>query len=635
MVVFKKGERRGLCREGSVKNHSKETTNVSKNDCRFIYEKCKSSIFQYYLSRKNAAWGITMIEKIWGFLKKKGLKILWIAYVSISVILTIRFADRLLVKDYESISKCLFLDKHWNIIYHDTFHQNVSLGDFVFDKVKTGDRIVMQRALPDDWEMKEGMLRLGIRHTAVKMYIGDSLVYEYGFDRAEKNKTVGSGYLFIDFPDHYKGKKMKLELCASENEAFTQIDNLRIYEWKNAYRALLTENRIPMFVGVFLLIFGLSTLIITMFAMLVSRKYARIFCISSFSVCMGLWTLCNYDILLVFSIPLYSKSLIEYLALYLLPVPLLVYMDGNVKNLDNKVLKIVFKVLFAVQLIFDFVIIGLHTKDIVHCAAALPYQQALIVCHLVLFTVIVILNLKTKNFLNRLYLVGMLIMLGCVGYDLYGYYMERYNGNFSVGIKGISALGMMVFIFILIIEFYMELSYKMMQEAERNSLIKSAYTDELTQLHNRRYCSEHMQQINEDQTAEYTVVCFDLNNLKVVNDTLGHAQGDMLIKSAAEVIETSFGRLGVVGRMGGDEFIAILKNTSKGGMDAVIRQFQENIKKKNQEVKGLNLAIAYGYASSFETGEKGVEKLYQEADDRMYENKQQYKKEHPYARGRQ
>ncbi len=576
-----------------------------------------------------------MIEKIWKFLKKNGLKIFWIAYVSASIVFTIRFADRLLVQDYEAISKCLYLDNHWNITYHETFYQNVSLEDFAFEKVKIGDKIVMQRTLPDDWEMQEGVLRLNIRHTAVKMFIGDSLVYEYGFDRVEKNKTVGSGYLFIDFPDQYKGKKMKLELWASEDEAFAQVDSLRIYEWKNAYRVLLTENRIPMFVGIFLLIFGLAILIVTMFAMLVSHKYARIFCISAFSICMGLWTLCNYDIVLIFSMPLYSKSLIEYLALYLLPIPLLVYMYGNVKNLDHRVLKIVFKVLFAVQLVFDVVIIGLHTKDIVHCAAVLPYQQALIVCHLVLFTVIVILNLKTKNFLNRLYLVGMLIMLGCVGYDLFGYYIERYNGSFSVRIKGVSALGMMVFIFILIIEFYMELSYKMMQEAERNSLIKSAYTDELTQLHNRRYCSEHMQQINEDQTAEYTVVCFDLNNLKVVNDTLGHAQGDMLIKSAAEVIEKSFGRLGVVGRMGGDEFIAILKNTSSGGMDAVIGQFQENIKKKNQEVEGLNLAIAYGYASSFETGEKGVEKLYQEADDRMYENKQQYKKEHPDARGRQ
>lgn len=576
-----------------------------------------------------------MIEEIRNFLKKNGLKILWVVYVSASIVLTMRFADRLLVQDYESISKCLFLDDHWDITFHDTVSHDVLLDDFSLDEVMNGDRIVMQRTLPENWEMTEGVLRLKIRHTAVKMFVDDALVYEYGFDRVERNKTVGSGYLFIDFPDEYKGKNLRLELQASEDKILSRLDSIRVYEWKNAYRVLLTENRIPLLVGVFLVIFGLSTLIITMFAMLVSHKYARIFCISTFSICMGLWTLCNYDILLVFSIPLYSKSLIEYLSLYLLPIPLLIYMYDNVKNLNHRILKVVFQVLFLVQLVFDIVIIGLHTNDIVHCAAVLTYLQMLIVCHLVMFTVIVVMNLKTKNFLNRLYLAGMLVMLACVGYDLYGYYADRYKGVAVSGPKGISALGMMVFIFILIIEFYMNLSYKMMQEAERNSLIKSAYTDELTQLHNRRYCSEHMQQINEEKNAEYTVVCFDLNNLKVVNDTLGHAQGDILIKSAAQVIEKTFGKQGVVGRMGGDEFIAILKDSNKAGMDTLLKQFQANIDKKNKETAGLNLAIAFGYASSYETGEKGIEKLYQKADDRMYENKQQYKKEHPDSRGRQ
>lgn len=87
--------------------------------------------------------------------------------------------------------------------------------------------------------------------------------------------------------------------------------------------------------------------------------------------------------------------------------------------------------------------------------------------------------------------------------------------------------------------------------------------------------------------------------------------------------------------MGGDEFIAILKNSRRERIETLLKQFQQNIDKKNQNVPDLNLAIAFGCASSYETGEKEVEKLYQEADDRMYENKQQYKKEHPDVRGRQ
>ena len=165
-----------------------------------------------------------------------------------------------------------------------------------------------------------------------------------------------------------------------------------------------------------------------------------------------------------------------------------------------------------------------------------------------------------------------------------------------------------------------------MQEAERNSLIKSAYTDDLTQLSNRRYCSEYMQKVNNEQISDYAVVCFDLNNLKVTNDTYGHAKGDLLIKSAADVILETFGACGVVGRMGGDEFIAILKTAYKEEIENLLKKFCTNMARKNQEEPELNLSISYGYASSNEAAEKKIEKIYQIADDRMYANKKEYKR---------
>ena len=53
-----------------------------------------------------------------------------------------------------------------------------------------------------------------------------------------------------------------------------------------------------------------------------------ILCISLFSVCIGLWTLCYYNVLLIFTMPLYTISLLEYLSLYLAPIPLIIYRQG-------------------------------------------------------------------------------------------------------------------------------------------------------------------------------------------------------------------------------------------------------------------------------------------------------------------
>ncbi|MDE5777873.1 MAG: GGDEF domain-containing protein [Lachnospiraceae bacterium] len=562
------------------------------------------------------------------FTIKNGLKTIWIIYAIFSIMIWLPKIDNLLKKDYAEISKHILLDDDWNITINDKFYQDVSLDDFQFTPVKKGDQITMQRQLPGDWEnIIEGVLRLHIRQTSVNIYIDDELIYEYGSDRVNQNKTVGSGFQFINFPDKYKGKSIRIELYVSENNALARFDSIRIYDWKNAYRVLLTENRLPMFLGSFLVIFGLSIVMITTFAVLQSRKYIRIFCISAFSICMGLWTLAYYNVILVYSIPLYSVSLIEYMALYLSPLPLIIYMHKNVKNLKNKILKTIYWILFTVQMVFDVIILTLHTKDIVHCAAVLKYFHILIICHLIYFTLILIISLKTSERLNRFYLVGMLIIAGCTGYDLVTYYYNRYLGDTFLTLKGVSAIGVMIFIFILIYTFYANLTEKMMKETERNSLIKSAYTDDLTQLSNRRYCSEYMKKIQVEGIPEYTVVCFDLNNLKTTNDTYGHAKGDLLIQSAADVLLETFKGHGIVGRMGGDEFIAILTDSYKETIEVLINKFIDNIGRKNQEIADLNLSISYGYALSCESEEKNIEKIYQIADDRMYKNKRQYKKQ--------
>lgn len=558
---------------------------------------------------------------------KDSLKIVWILFAVLSVVTWLPSVDKLISKDYQMISAHIPLDDNWDIMINDSIYQNISLNDFSFKTLSKGDKVVMQKKLPADWDIVEGALRLHIKQSAVKLYIDNEIVYEYGYDRMLRNKTVGSGFQFINFPDEYKGKTMKIELYISEDDAFSKFDSIRIYSWENAYRALITENRMPMFLGSFLAIFGLSTLIVTMFALVFSQKYVRLFCISAFSVCIGLWTLCYYNVVLVYSIPLYSVSLMEYMALYLAPTPLIIYMYENVKNLKNKVLKVLYWMLLAVQVIFSMGIISLHTIDLVHCAAVLKYMHIIVIFHLIYFTLVLILNLKSSQLTNRLYLVGMLIVAGCIGYDLISYYSDRYLGHTSLTLKGVSAIGVMIFIFILIVAFYINLTQKMMKEAEQKSLIKSAYTDELTQLYNRRYCSEHMNKIDSDKNAEYIVVCFDLNNLKIVNDTYGHSKGDVLIKSAADVILKTFQKYGFVGRMGGDEFIAVLNTSKEKEIEKLMVKFNNNILRRNQEVKDLNMSIAYGYALSCEIKEKSIEKVYQMADDRMYENKKQYKRE--------
>lgn len=552
------------------------------------------------------------------------LKMIWILYALISTAIWLPQIDKLFVQDASLISQYVSLNDSWSITVHGETYHNVSLDDFSFAVVNKGDEITMQRVLPENLDIVKGVLRFHIRQAAVKMYLDDEQFYEYGYERISQNKTVGSGFQFINFPDQYPGKTLTIHLYLSEDAVFSRLDPIHIYEWENAYRALLTENRIPLFSGCFLTIFGLVVNIITIFALAFSIKYIRVFCISLFSMFMGLWTLCYYNVILIFSIPLYSLSLLEYLTLYIAPIPLIIYMWPDVRNLKQRIFHILYWIIFAVHITATICTIALHAMDIVHFAATLKYMQMLMVCSLLYFILVEIMNLKTSKTVGRLFLIGMLVIGGCIFHDLIVYWGSRFYGKTEDSLRGVTSIGVIFFIFILIASFYISLTQKLMQETERNFLIKSAYTDELTQIHNRRYCIEYMNKIKENEAGDYTVICFDLNDLKITNDTYGHTRGDILIKSAASVIADTFKTHGIVARMGGDEFIAIIETASPEKVEQLIAQFHTNIENKNNEIRDLHMSIAYGLASCH-AKESTIEKVYQLADNRMYEKKKQMK----------
>lgn len=561
--------------------------------------------------------------------RKTVLKALFLIYALASICLTTLFIDNLLSSDYSAISRYVPMNDAWSITINDRSWQNISLDAFRFPPVNKGDMITMERTFPDDTDCTGHALVLPIKQAAVTVSLDAEPIYEYGQDRIDMGKTVGSGYLPVNLPDDYASKTLTLQFTVTENKAFSHFDPIRVYEWKNFYRIILTENRLPLFIGCFLTIFGLVTCCITVFALLFSGKFLRILCISLFSICIGLWTLCYYNVLVIFTMPLYTISLLEYLTLYLAPIPLVIYMREDVLALKRPFMYAVYRALLLVQILASAVFLGLHAVDLVHCAATLKYMQVLILINLIYSIIVEFMNLQiSRQFVHRLFLIGMLALSGCVGYDLVFYYFNRYLGIVISSTKGIASVGLVIFIVVLLVSFYIDLTQKMMQETERNFLIKSAYTDELTQIHNRRYCMEYMTRIKEIDDPNYTVFCFDLNNLKITNDTYGHAQGDILIKSAAHVIVDAFEPHGIVARMGGDEFIAIVETDDSKTISAMIGEFQDNICKINEEIPDLHLSIAYGYASC-SPKEYNIEKIYHIADGHMYENKQAMKNRAP------
>ena len=147
-----------------------------------------------------------------------------------------------------------------------------------------------------------------------------------------------------------------------------------------------------------------------------------------------------------------------------------------------------------------------------------------------------------------------------------------------------------------------------------DSILRSAAeTDALTNLPNRYRFEQYMLE-SGDSGYSVAVFLFDINYLKHTNDTQGHLAGDTLIRTAAECISSCFGE--DCFRFGGDEFAAVVKNSSPERIQQMIRRFEETEKQRN-------VSISIGCAYTDDIGDTTVRKLLDEADKKMYA----YKKE--------
>jgi diguanylate cyclase (GGDEF)-like protein/PAS domain S-box-containing protein len=143
--------------------------------------------------------------------------------------------------------------------------------------------------------------------------------------------------------------------------------------------------------------------------------------------------------------------------------------------------------------------------------------------------------------------------------------------------------------------------------------------DPLTNLFNRLFFEEEMARLAKGRHFPVSVVVADVDGLKSVNDRLGHAVGDELLRQAAEVLRTSFRPGDVVARIGGDEFAVLLPGADAQAGESVLRRVRRNEDAYNAHDDRPAVHFSLGLATA-EEGESLAETL-RLADSRMYRDK--------------
>jgi diguanylate cyclase (GGDEF)-like protein len=153
-------------------------------------------------------------------------------------------------------------------------------------------------------------------------------------------------------------------------------------------------------------------------------------------------------------------------------------------------------------------------------------------------------------------------------------------------------------------------------------LQRASTHDALTGLYNRAYFTEHLERIEKEGPYPVSILIADLDDLKHVNDTFGHEEGDQLLRRAAEVFKAAFDDNQVVARMGGDEFAMILPATEVSSAQQVIANIQKLIELNNTYYQGPPLKMSLGKAAC--TQPCSLHDIQIMADDSMYEEKREH-----------
>ncbi len=151
-----------------------------------------------------------------------------------------------------------------------------------------------------------------------------------------------------------------------------------------------------------------------------------------------------------------------------------------------------------------------------------------------------------------------------------------------------------------------------------NELLYLSYHDHLTGLYNRRYFEQELKNLDTPENLPLSIIMFDVNGLKLVNDSFGHDLGDVLLKKSAEVIKEACRKEDIIARIGGDEFVILLPKTTAAESLQISNQIKELA--SNEKVANLEVSISYGYDTK-KTENQSIIEIIANAENHMYRHK--------------
>ena len=227
----------------------------------------------------------------------------------------------------------------------------------------------------------------------------------------------------------------------------------------------------------------------------------------------------------------------------------------------------------------------------------------------------------------KLYLLFMTVyIVSLIIFALLSLSLLEYNDFTRYAYIYASFFEMILFSLVLANRFHQTKEEKRVIESDLKSTKEISEHDALTTLYNRHYLKSFSEAYfikAKSEEEDVSIIMLDVDHFKQVNDTYGHAVGDLVLTSIATVFKSSTRKSDVLIRYGGEEFVIILKNTNLLNVKVIaekIRLNVENLKIKYDEDKELSVSISSGI-SLLKDGDFSIMSVISRADEALYNSK--------------
>lgn len=489
------------------------------------------------------------------------------------------------------------------------------------EKIDGEKSVEIYNQLPDSLE-DESVLFLQTNHQRIQIFCEDQLLYEYGYHRDTMfGKLYGTVLHQIPLPDNGGGKTIRIHLSTPYRQVGMNISSMSIGNKSTVLLYILAVNAGRLLFSIANIIIGLGFLAAAciLWKKRLAVNYRAFFWIGVFAVLSGFWVFFDTNLIQFFTSNLAMGYLISFLSFMLMPAAFLLYFK-EVCNHKWKSLGILFYTYAA----YFVTAVLLYLFKIAELATSVA------VCHLFIVIIIVFSTLigtrEIRHYENeamKTVLHGIIIWEISAVISILTFYDQAFDYTFTFRI------GFFVFI-IFLGKSVVSGTAHLIHEGMKADIYRSlAYTDILTDIPNRFAYEEKMQML-EGEFKNYdcvTLIVFDLDDLKKINDHYGHAQGDVYIKEFARALKECFTEEAVPYRIGGDEFGVLLLR--KEEPEACIQRLNDKMEQYNKDaVHKITYSWGAAVRCTKEADKFDSTKLFREADASLYEMKKEKHKKY-------